>query len=674
MMDGKKTNNPTDAAPDGAADVNYEALTPTAVVPGAMRQVNAKADWAERYRPTTLEDVLLPKGTRQRLQSFNDGRSTVLLLAGSPGTGKTSVAKALIGSDDLDKYWHDCSDGFGIDFVNSDLMNFVHRSSWTEGARKIAVLDELDSASVPAMAALRGKKLEEYAEYCSFILICNDISKISAPVRSRSLVVDVDAYTDAEKAELRELYRERITWIVDRENAGLGHDVVDVVIDAFFPSMRAMLKELASLAGTKPDVELLRERLQNQQTMTTAATQKPKTRRKAKAKADAAVDLPPTNWQTGKDERSTLPAVLSPAIQGSADDAGTSDVSLDLLLDEIVALLKRHLYLPDGAYEAIALFIVFTHMHEAARFSPLLLLTAAVMASGKTTTLTLVMRLSYSPTLAANISPAAVFRATANGDTLGIDEADPMMIKPGDLLSIFNSSFTPDFATVLRATAEYSVWCPKVVAKNGMVHSTLASRSIVIDMRPPLPGHGFLPLPYANWPGYSDLRDRIAVAAERLIEAFRVAQPKMPVALTGRAADRWQPLLAIADLAGPHWSARARQAALLLTEGKQVPDEKVVLLADLRAIFAAGESKLFTRDIVQKLVDIQTSPWARRLTGSSQQQGSELAKLLKPFGIHPKPLRRGADNSWGYVEGDFDDAWARYLPPPNDEPADAAAA
>jgi hypothetical protein len=136
--------------------------------------------------------------------------------------------------------------------------------------------------------------------------------------------------------------------------------------------------------------------------------------------------------------------------------------------------------------------------------------------------------------------------------------------------------------------------------------------------------------------------------------------------LEDRAADTWEPLIAIADLAAGDWPARARDAAATMTQAEAQQEEdtaaSVRLLADLRQVFqAAGAEALYTSSILEALHQLEDAPWAdwygRPLTTR------DLARLLRPYQVESKNIREhGGAPRKGYVRADLQDAWARYVP------------
>jgi hypothetical protein len=133
--------------------------------------------------------------------------------------------------------------------------------------------------------------------------------------------------------------------------------------------------------------------------------------------------------------------------------------------------------------------------------------------------------------------------------------------------------------------------------------------------------------------------------------------------LEDREADTWEPLIAVADLAGGDWPARTRKAAEALTAAERDADTDtsltVRLLADLHQVFA-GEERLDTKTVIDRLTKIDEAPWAD-LDGK-RLDARALANRLRPYGVRPKVIRVGDKTPRGYERADLADAWSRYLP------------
>jgi hypothetical protein len=153
-------------------------------------------------------------------------------------------------------------------------------------------------------------------------------------------------------------------------------------------------------------------------------------------------------------------------------------------------------------------------------------------------------------------------------------------------------------------------------------------------------------------------------AADQL-SALTEADPTMPHGFVNRAADNWRPLLAVADAANGGWPARAREAAARLSaDDDDSQHAGALLLSDLRDAFTQRNTAvLFTAEILGVLAKIDERPWPEFRNGNAIT-ARQVAALLKPYGIKPKTVRRDTTTEKGYRREWFDDAFARYLPPP----------
>jgi putative DNA primase/helicase len=148
------------------------------------------------------------------------------------------------------------------------------------------------------------------------------------------------------------------------------------------------------------------------------------------------------------------------------------------------------------------------------------------------------------------------------------------------------------------------------------------------------------------------------------------ARPDLPEALTDRQQDIWEPLLSVADLAGDEWSRRARLGAVEIYGEDKELSEGALLLAHIRAALD-GHDQITTKDLLEYLVKQDDAQWAiwwgKALTeGNTRGPAARLAKLLKPYGIRSKDiwLEEEKKSTKGFEPSQFEDAWARYLPPP----------
>ena len=157
------------------------------------------------------------------------------------------------------------------------------------------------------------------------------------------------------------------------------------------------------------------------------------------------------------------------------------------------------------------------------------------------------------------------------------------------------------------------------------------------------------------------LRVRLEGWARTSLRTLAQEEPDLPRDLGDRAADVWEPLLAVADLADGAWPARARRAATLLSGRVAADDDSVSirLLADVAEVFT--DEVIRSADLVTRLIRLEDRPWGDWAGGRPITQ-ARVARLLGPFGIHPMKLRIGEKTANGYTTRMFADPWSRYLP------------
>jgi hypothetical protein len=343
------------------------------------------------------------------------------------------------------------------------------------------------------------------------------------------------------------------------------------------------------------------------------------------------------------------------------------------LLEDLCETLRRHLIMSEDQIVAGALWALYAHCFDAFEVAPLLGVTSPVKRCAKTRLTELVARLVPRPLSVANLTPAAAFRAIERyRPTLLFDEADRSLKDNPELNGILNAGHTRDSAHVMRCVGEeaeprlFSVWAPKLVAGIGRQAGTLEDRSIVIELQRKRPDQKVAPLRQRNKAALEPLRRRAARWAADHLDQLTLADPETP-SLGGndRAADNWCPLLAIADETGGEWPMRARDAAERLTTGaatKEGDDDGILLLADLRDLFAEGAAdKLLTAAVVTALTGQEERPWAHYRHGNPLDSNT-VARLLKPFGVHPGEVRIADKTGRGYRLENCQEAFSRYLP------------
>lgn len=338
------------------------------------------------------------------------------------------------------------------------------------------------------------------------------------------------------------------------------------------------------------------------------------------------------------------------------------------LLSELVAALGRHVVLPRGAATSAALWIIHAHALDAFDVSPLLAVVSPAKRCGKTTLLEVLESFVPRPLSSANISAAALFRTVERfSPTLVIDEADTFLDGKDELRGLLNAGHTRTSAFVVRTVGEdfeprrFSTWCPKVIARIGEPAETLADRAIIIRLRRRTREEHVDRLRRGR-PGSvtETLRRQAWRWAHDNLADLTAADPTIPECLHDRAADNWRPLLAVADLAGGEWPARARRSATLLSGAEASEGPAVELLAACRAVFDRVD-RLATADLLTALSAREWEPWPTWNHGNPIS-ARQVARLLARFGIGPAQLWTQGGKVRGYARHAFVDAWARYLP------------
>jgi putative DNA primase/helicase len=324
-------------------------------------------------------------------------------------------------------------------------------------------------------------------------------------------------------------------------------------------------------------------------------------------------------------------------------DPWPDQVTGDCILAEIAEAAVRHLVLPDGCAEVIALWTLFAHCHDYFSVSPMLVFTSPTPECGKTTCMSLLKSVTPRALAASSISPSSVFRSMERWHpTLLIDEADTFIRDNDELRGILNASHYRSGAFVIRTVGDdhepkqFCTWGPKAVALIGKLPPTLASRSIRVALKRMLPGDRIEPLREGRTEYLQTiLRKAIRWAQDHAHELRDAADPVMPESLYGRAADNWRPLMAIADLVGGDWPARVRQIAETLS-GRSEDLASIMILHDVAALFEARSvDRLSSEEIVAGLLEMEGRPWPEWGKNQKPITKNQLAKLLDPHAICP---------------------------------------
>jgi hypothetical protein len=367
------------------------------------------------------------------------------------------------------------------------------------------------------------------------------------------------------------------------------------------------------------------------------------------------------------------------------------------LLNDILSTITRFVVLPKWAPETLTLFVPHTFAYLYRDITTYIGIESPEHRCGKSTLVTILSELCNRAVVASNVTAPSFFRVIARiQPTLLIDEADTFLKGNDELKGIINSSYFSKTAFVLRAInlpaqpqnsavsasgadappanevvpaaplggynpgiVRFSCWCPKVIARIGSLPATLADRCIVFRMQRKTPDEICERLRHFN-PG--DLKSKCLRFVLDHAAAIAAAQPALPPELNDRAADIWEPLLVIADLAGGPWPARAREAALAIATASTDSNPIAMLLFDLVLQFArASTDRLFSADLVQRLVFCPGRPWGTLLRGKPIDE-RWLARQLNPYGVRPRNLRINGIQAKGYYQEELAELCRRYVP------------
>jgi DNA polymerase III delta prime subunit len=213
----------------------------------------------EKYRPQVIEDCILPDDTKKTFKEFVEkGEIPNLLLAGPPGIGKTTIAKALCNELGADYYVINGSDeGRFLDTVRNQAKNFASTVSLTGSSKhKVIIIDEADNTGNDVQLLLRAN-IEAFYNNCRFIFTCNYKNKIIEPLHSRCAVIDF-TIRGKQKQQLAASFFQRLQTILDAEKVEYDQKVLAELVSKHFPDFRRVLNECQRYStGGKIDAGIL---------------------------------------------------------------------------------------------------------------------------------------------------------------------------------------------------------------------------------------------------------------------------------------------------------------------------------------------------------------------------------------------------------------------------------
>jgi hypothetical protein len=366
-------------------------------------------------------------------------------------------------------------------------------------------------------------------------------------------------------------------------------------------------------------------------------------------------------------------------VAGSAASSSTDAPEVNVL-DLILHLLELYIGLTPEQQMAVALWALHCYVFDSFEFTPRLCVLSPVRSCGKTSLFVLLELLIDNADRSDNVTAAAIYHLldSRTHTTLLLDEGDNLGLLDNNVLrAVFNAGHRRGGAIrrfVGGWSKRFDLFAPLAVAAIGILPLPLMDRSVQIHMRRRAPSDP--PLQRLNEldPVFPRVREQIRKWAATCSLA---REPEMPPQLHGRQGDNWRTLISIADDLGHGEAARA--AAIALCAGRIDEDPGVVLLIDIRNIFDAfGVDRISSKALVAALVAIEDGLWhdwrgMRDDLPPHKLNQSELARLLKPFGIWPRtvwPAQRlpGSKSNSGYRRSQFEASWGAYCPPAADTP------
>ena len=348
------------------------------------------------------------------------------------------------------------------------------------------------------------------------------------------------------------------------------------------------------------------------------------------------------------------------------------------LLEDLCAVLRQYVVLPQHADVALALWLVHTHVTDVTDYTPYIVVTSPVRECGKTTLLELLFHLAHRAQFTGGITASALYRRIDRlRPTMLLDELDTRLRgDSGELLrGVLNTGFQRSGKVTIcvgdeHEDRDFSTFCPKVLAGIGRLWDTVTSRSIPIRLSRASKAQvatlrkirgdtiAGVCLPYQR---------RLRRWVADVTDGLRTIEVVTPGELGARQCDVWRPLLAIAEAASVTWAQKARAAALALHGvAEEEGDYGLRMLGDVREIFRArgNPDAAFTSTILEVLCAREDSPWPEYTRQDKPITPRGVAILLGRFGIKPTTVRIGETVGKGYKLEALEPAFATYLTPP----------
>jgi Protein of unknown function (DUF3631) len=362
-----------------------------------------------------------------------------------------------------------------------------------------------------------------------------------------------------------------------------------------------------------------------------------------------------------------------------------AEVGADIL-DDVDTFIHRFVAMSDAQVTVLSLWTVHTHCIAAADSTAYMAVNSAEKESGKTRLEEVEDLLVANSWFTGRVTAACLTRKIdSQKPTLLLDESDTAFASGEEyaeaLRGVLNTGHRRGGKTSCCVGTganigfkDFATFCPKMIAGLKRLPDTVASRSVPIHLerrKPEVQIERFRRRRVE--PEASQLRGRIATWSKSQIKRLREIEPELPEELSDRQADGVEPLLAIAELVGHGWPEKARKALVDLCKSVDAEDSSlgVCLLRDIADIFVAENTdRVSSKTMVEKLVAIETSPWAELPKNHKPLTQNSLATMLKKYRDHDgnriaiasRSIRVGGGTPKGYYRKFFLEAWSRYVP------------
>jgi hypothetical protein len=387
-----------------------------------------------------------------------------------------------------------------------------------------------------------------------------------------------------------------------------------------------------------------------------------------------------TREETGEEigEELKLPAAEPSVGADPHAAAAPEDVEspTSALLDICRIWIRRYIVVTEEQAVVLAAWLLHTYTFGAAETTPYIHITAPERECGKSRLMEVLAEPAANPLCSGGMTAAALVRGIAQlKPTVFLDEMDSLQAGNKEfaetLRGILNVGFRAG-GTFYKVNAKthklesFGVYGPKCFAGIGHLPDTVASRSIVIEMRRKLPGESVEPfrqrvVKQAVTPIKAELEAWAAGGA--VDELLRIVPDPIP-GLGDRQNDISEPLMAIAMLAGGTWPGRVAHSLKTIFTATRVDgaSDGAILLADIRTVFDERQVDVISsKELASCLCDVEGRPWAEMSMGRGMTPNL-LARQLKGFKLAPQTIRIGSETMKGYRRSSFEELWLRYCP------------